>query len=165
MVAGVSILAGLAFRLVERGPRLGPGSSPDLAGGGYVRWDTRTPPAMSFVGAAYSMAPPVLARVVPQGERAAAFDAGALAYAGPAVVVNLDGLMNHDVVASYASCPGRVRACLLEYLRARRITVLAGGSAFGWTRILPDWSSWERLYESPALRDGDRLVVVRVPAF
>lgn len=131
---------------------------------GYVRWDRRTPAVPSFVGAAYSMAPSVLDRVVPEGERAGAFDAGAVGYASPRVVVNLDGLVNHDLVGLYEACPGKVRACLLDYLHTRQITVLAGGSAFAWTRILPDWTGWERLYESPPLRDGDRLVVVRVPS-
>jgi hypothetical protein len=129
----------------------------------YVVWDSRTPPVPSFVGMAYSIGPSVLERLVPEDGRVGSFDAGALGYASARVVVNLDGLMNHDVVALHAACEGTRRACLLDYLHARRISLLAGGSAFGWTQLLPDWTAWERLYESPPLRDGDRLVVVRIP--
>jgi len=129
----------------------------------YVRWDSGTPAELSFVGAAHVLAPPVLERTVPDGDRVGAFDAGALGYASPRGVVNLDGLMNHDIVRMRRACDRPSRECMLDYLHEKRITVLAGGTGFAWTRVFPDWTEWTLLYASPVLRDGDRLVVLRVP--
>ena len=52
----------------------------------------------------------------------------------------------------------------MRYLREKNITVLVGGTAFSWTGIFPDWASWPRLYESPPLADGARIVALRIPA-
>jgi hypothetical protein len=129
----------------------------------YARWDRNTPPAASFVGSGHTMAPAVLVRVVPAGERIASFDAGALGYFSPRPVINLDGLANHEIVELRRNCRLPYDRCLRDYLRDKQVSVLAGGTGFGWTSHFPDWTTWERLYESPPFVDGSRLVILRIP--
>lgn len=129
----------------------------------YLRWEQNTPIPISYVGASHTLAPAVIDRRIPAGVRIGSFDAGALGYFSPRPVVNLDGLANHDIVELRRHCRDRYPACLLGYMRSKGIGVLAGGTGFGWTHHFPDWPSWERIYESPPLIDGSRLVIVRLP--
>ena len=129
----------------------------------YARWDRTTPPAASFVGSAHVLAPAVIERVVPPGQLIGSFDAGALGYFSPRPVINLDGLANHEIVELRRTCQRSYATCLRDYLRAKGVGLLAGGTAFGWTALFPDWTAWERLYESPPLIDGSRLVILRIP--
>jgi hypothetical protein len=130
----------------------------------YARWDRATLPAPSFVGSAHVLAPAVIERTVPPGQLVGSFDAGALGYFSPRPVINLDGLANHEIVELRRTCRVPYEACLREYLRAKGISVLAGGTGFGWTGHFHDWKSWERLYQSPPLIDGSQLVILRLPA-
>lgn len=129
----------------------------------YVRWDRTTPPAASFVGSAHVLAPAVIERLVPAGQFIGSFDAGALGYFSPRPVINLDGLANHEIVELRRTCRLPYATCLRDYLRAKGIGVLAGGTGFGWTGHFHDWTAWERLYESPPLVDGSHLVILRIP--
>ena len=129
----------------------------------YVRWDRTTPPAASFVGSAHALAPAVIERVVLAGQRIGSFDAGALGYFSPRPVINLDGLANHEIVELRRRCAQPYDECLREYFRARGIGVLAGGTGVGWTAHFRNWTSWDRLYESPPLMDGSRLVILKIP--
>lgn len=129
----------------------------------YQRWDRSTPPAPSFVGVAHALAPGAIAGALPAREVIGSFDAGALGYFSPNPVVNLDGLANHDIVELRRACRQPYDRCLRDYLRAKNIRVVAGGTGFGWTRLFPGWTQWPRLYESPPLIDGSRLVIVRLP--
>ena len=120
-------------------------------------------PAASFVGSAQVLAPAVIERLVPAGQFIGSFDAGALGYFSPRPVINLDGLANHEIVELRRTCRLPYATCLRDYLRAKGIGVLAGGTGFGWTGHFHDWTAWERLYESPPLVDGSRLVILRIP--
>ncbi len=128
----------------------------------YLQWDRRAAPALGYVSAAQRLAPPVLARL-PEGQRVASFDSGSLGYFADRPVINLDGLVNHDVAALTRTCKGGHEACLRAYMRRTGVRFLVGGTGFGWTRIFHDWQSWQRVYESPALADGERLLVLAVP--
>jgi hypothetical protein len=77
--------------------------------------------------------------------------------------VNLDGLVNSDIRRLKLGCRDDYASCLLQYMRHVGITVFVGGTAFGWTRVFPDWETWPRVYESPPLPDASRVVVLRVP--
>jgi hypothetical protein len=127
-----------------------------------LRWDRATSPAASFVGVASDLAPR-LDRYVSGDERIASFDAGALGYFSRVPVVNLDGLVNQDIRRLRSECTDDYRSCLVRYLAQKRVTTLVGCTAFSWTGLFPDWATWTRLYESPALADGSRIVVLRVP--
>lgn len=129
----------------------------------YVNWERRAPVPQTFVGAAATVMPQAIARVVPARQPLAAFDSGALGYFSPSPVVNLDGLANHDIVELQRTCRTRYAECLMAYLHGRDIRVLAGGTAFGWTQLFPDWPQWERLFESAPLADGSRIVLLRIP--
>ena len=111
----------------------------------------------------HALAPAVIQRVVPAGQRIGSFDAGALGYSSPRPVINLDGLANHDIVELRRRCAEPYDECLREYFRSRGIGVLAGGTGFGWTGHFSDWTSWDRLNESPPLIDGSRLVILKIP--
>jgi hypothetical protein len=128
----------------------------------YLQWERAVEPTASYVEASRRAAGTAMARIG-EGEAVAAFDCGSLGYFSPRPVTNLDGLVNHDVVQILRRCPGRFRQCLLAYLREKGVTVLAGGTGFGWTEVFPEWESWERIYESPPLPDRSRLVFLRLP--
>ena len=129
-----------------------------------LRWDRATKPLASFVGVASTIAPS-LGAFVSGDDHVAAFDSGALGYFSPVPVVNLDGLVNQDIRKVQRECSGEpYGSCLLRYLNEKRITVLVGCTAFGWTQIFPDWSAWSRLYESSLLLDGSEIVVLQVPS-
>lgn len=128
----------------------------------YVGWERTAPLQLTYVGAAHTLAAAAIDRLPPH-DRVASFDAGALGYFASRPVVNLDGLANHDIVELRRHCRGSYPDCLKTYLRSKGITILAGGTGFGWTGHFPDWRSWERVYESPPLADGSRLVILRVP--
>jgi hypothetical protein len=128
----------------------------------FVRWDLLVAPTLTYVGVSQTAAPWAIRATTSEADRIAAFDAGSLGYFSDRPVTNLDGLMNHDIVVLRRRCGSDMSECLREYIRRERITVIAGGTGFGWTRTLPEWSSWERLHESP-LGDGSSLVLLRVP--
>jgi hypothetical protein len=128
-----------------------------------VRWDAATSPAASFVGEASDLAPQ-LDHWVSGDERTASFDSGALGYFSTVPVVNLDGLVNEDIKRVHRECTGEYASCLTRYLAEKRVTTLVGCTTFSWTSLFPDWGTWTRLYESPALADGSRIVVLRLPA-
>jgi hypothetical protein len=129
----------------------------------YRRWESTAPPLLSYVGACHTLAPEALRRHAGPQDLVAAFDAGSLGYFAERPVVNLDGLMNHEIVETARRCTTEYSACLRRYLADKGVTVLAGGTGFGWTQWLPEWQGWPRLYESPPLHDGSRLVLLRVP--
>ena len=128
----------------------------------YMRWERTAPLQLTYVGASHTLAPAAIDRL-PETDRIGAFDAGALGYFASRPVINLDGLVNHDIVELQRTCPALSGDCYRPYFQSKGITVLAGGTGFGWTIRFPDWQQWERLYESPPLVDGSRLVIVRIP--
>ena len=128
----------------------------------YLRWDRHAPPAMGYVSAAQRLAPPVLADLPPQA-RVASFDSGSLGYFSDRPVVNLDGLVNHDVAVLTRTCTDTHAACWLAYMHAHGVRYVVGGTGFGWTRVFPDWRTWPQVYASPPLVDGEKLVVLALP--
>jgi hypothetical protein len=129
----------------------------------FVVWNRAAPPLSSYVGACSRLAR-VLDTYVSYDERIGSFDSGSLGYFSTRPVVNLDGLVNHDIMGVRQGCRGEpYEACLVRYLHEKRIAVLVGGTAFGWTGTLADWTTWTKLYESPPLIDGSHVVVLRVP--
>ena len=129
----------------------------------YVRWERTAPLPVSYVGVAHALAPAAIDKHVEPGMAVAAFDAGALGYFAPRPVVNLDGLANHDIVELRRTCRQPYPQCLGHYLTEKGIQILAGGTGFGWTNHFPDWPRWDRIYESPPLVDGSKLVILRIP--
>ena len=128
----------------------------------YLRWEASAPLQATFVGAAHTVLPAAIA-ALPAHDRVAAFDSGAIGYFAPRPVINLDGLANHDIVTLRRTCVEPYSECLKLYFHSMGITMLAGGTAFGWTGYFTDWTGWERVYESPPLVDGSRLVILRLP--
>lgn len=128
----------------------------------YLQWDRRAPPPVGYVAAAQRLAPPELAKL-PRGKLVASFDSGSLGYFSDRPIVNLDGLVNHDVATLSKTCKDGHEACLNAYLRRIGVGYLVGGTAFGWTRVWPEWPAWQRAYESPILSDGARLVILALP--
>lgn len=129
----------------------------------YVRWERQAPLPRTYVGVAHTLAPAAIQTLVAADERIGSFDAGALGYFSPRPVINLDGLANHDIVELRRGCRQPYADCLRDYMRSKGIRMLAGGTGFGWTQLLPAWTQWARVYESPALADGSRLVLLRLP--
>jgi hypothetical protein len=126
-------------------------------------WDRATKPAASYVGVCHDLAP-FLAQHISDSDRIGSFDSGSLGYFSSRPVVNLDGLVNDDILRLRRSCrDDDYSICLRRYMSDKGITVLVGGTAFGWTKIFSDWASWSRLYDSPPLPDGSRVVALRVP--
>ena len=131
--------------------------------GVYRRWERTAPVQRTYVSVSQAVANDILGPRLAEGLLIGSFDAGALGYFAPRPIVNLDGLANHDIVQLRRDCRRPRAQCLREYMTGKGVRVLAGGTAFGWTRELPDWRRWERLYESPPLADGSTLVVLRLP--
>jgi hypothetical protein len=129
----------------------------------YTHWERTAPVPSSYVGVASTLAPAAIASGVPPGAPIAAFDAGALGYFAPRQVVNLDGLANHDIIELRRSCGLPYPECLKRYLASKGLQILAGGTAFGWTQHFAGWQHWTRIYESPPLVDGSKLVLLRIP--
>jgi len=128
-----------------------------------VQWDRAAIPVASYVGSCRRLGL-ALDSVLSRDDRAGSFDSGSLGYFSSRPVVNLDGLVNDDISKLQKRCIAEpYGACLLRYMHERRITVLIGGTGYGWTGIFPNWADWIRLYTSPPLADGAHLVVLRVP--
>jgi hypothetical protein len=129
----------------------------------FLWWDRATAPVPSYVGVCRDLAPD-LGTFIYRDDRVSSFDSGSLGYFASLPVVNLDGLVNQDIAQVKRGCDHeRYETCLRRYLREKGITVLVGGTAFGWTTIFPDWPTWPRLYQSRSLSDGSRVVVLRIP--
>jgi hypothetical protein len=153
--AGSGLLAGLFVALILAA-HLGYGLE-------LLRWDRTTEPRPSYVGECRDLAP-VIDRLLAPEVRIASFDSGSLGYFSPRPVINLDGLVNDDIRGLERTCREESYAsCLVRYLHEKHVTVLVGGTAFGWTNVFKDWASWPVLYQSPPFEDGSRLVMLEVP--
>jgi hypothetical protein len=127
-----------------------------------LHWDRATKPVASYVGACERLGQE-LDTVLAKDERVASFDSGSLGYFASRPVLNLDGLVNDDIPRMRSRCLGPYSSCLLRYLHEKRIAILIGGTAFGWTSIFPNWTHWSEVYASPPLGDGARVVALRIP--
>jgi hypothetical protein len=130
----------------------------------YMQWALSHPPPPSFLEVARTKGTPLVDTKLADGDSVAAFDSGILGYFSRRPVVNLDGLMNHDVAVLQKTCSGSYADCIRRYMDQIGVTVLAGWTASYWADLLPEWTSWERLYESPPLEGGFRFVILRRPA-
>lgn len=116
----------------------------------------------SFVEQARSVGAPFIDEQLRSDDVVASFDSGSLGYFAHRPVINLDGLMNHEIAVMSTECLNDAE-CWRRYIDRKGITVIAGTTASYWVGLFPEWVTWERLYESAPISDGSRLIVVRWP--
>jgi len=117
-----------------------------------------------YIGTCATKVPPILERIAGPADRVGCFDSGAMGYFGEVPVVNLDGLVNHDVLELLkGSTPQTREARYRSYFAQKGITIMVGGNRFSWARMFQDLDTWEILHPPIELRNGAQIVFLRVP--